>query len=263
MSKEIMQQALDALDNHSGNYLLTPTECDVHEAAINALSKAIAQPVQPTTAISSPPPKIQYVCPVRTIADLVNNLLMMDQALPIYGAQYIDHPTRGHCAIAVSPTVSRECLEDSRWIGKGETLNAAIIWTRAAQPAAPVAQADLPNGWVLIPDEPATPTPDYAECARQATMATGLPSQYPGSWLSIFIREINRWCLHANQSASVAQPLTSEHPSSEAVKVALGIALSTLMQIGSSPRNKGARRAAFATAKFIETQLMQKQGGAI
>ena len=51
MTKEIMQQALDALDNHSGNYMLTPTECDVHEAAINALSEAIAQTVQPAEPI--------------------------------------------------------------------------------------------------------------------------------------------------------------------------------------------------------------------
>lgn len=51
-----------------------------------------------------------------------------------------------------------------------------------------------PHGWVLVPNDPSTPTPDYEECARQATEATGLPSQYPSAWLSIFIREINRWC---------------------------------------------------------------------
>ena len=96
MSKEIMQQALDALDNHSGNYLLTPTECDVHEAAINALSKAIAQPVQPTTAISSPPPKIQYVCPVRTIADRQTSIqkLKMSFRHHAYWSQHDrSHPT--------------------------------------------------------------------------------------------------------------------------------------------------------------------------
>jgi hypothetical protein len=85
----------------------------------------------------------KYICPVVTVADLANNLLLMDQALPIYGAQYIDHPTRGRCAIAVSPTVSRERVMDSRWIGQGDQLNAAVVWTRASQPAAPVAWPKL------------------------------------------------------------------------------------------------------------------------
>ena len=58
-----------------------------------------------------------------------------------------------------------------------------------------------PHGWVLIPNEPATPTPDYAECARQATLATGSPSQYPSGWLNIFIREINRWCQQTRQES--------------------------------------------------------------
>ena len=72
-----------------------------------------------------------------TVADLVNNLLMMDQSLPIYGAQYIEHPAGRRRAIAVPPTVSIERVKDSRWIGEGEALNTAIIWTLAEQPAAP------------------------------------------------------------------------------------------------------------------------------
>lgn len=87
-------------------------------------------------------PERKYICPVRTIADLVNNLMLMDQAMPIYGAQYIERPAGQRRAIAVPPTVSIERVKDSRWIGEGETLNTAIIWTRAEQPAAPQAQAD-------------------------------------------------------------------------------------------------------------------------
>lgn len=82
----------------------------------------------------------KFICPVVTVADLANNLLLMDQSLPIYGAQYIDHPTRGRCAIAVSPPVSRERVMDARWIGQGDELNAAVVWTRAPQPP----QADAP-----------------------------------------------------------------------------------------------------------------------
>jgi len=90
---------------------------------------------EPAPVAQAEPTERQYVSPVQIVADLVNNLLMLDQALPIYGAQYIDHPTRGRCAVAVDPTVSRERVLDSRWIGRGDTLNAAVIWTRATQPA--------------------------------------------------------------------------------------------------------------------------------
>ena len=81
----------------------------------------------------------EYICPVRTVADLVNNLKLMDQTLPIYGAQYIEHLGKSRC-IATPPTVSRERIKDSRWIGEGDTLNAAVIWTRAEQPPQPAAQ---------------------------------------------------------------------------------------------------------------------------
>ena len=55
----------------------------------------------------------KYICPVRTVADLVNNLKLMDQTLPIYGAQYIEHLGKSRC-IATPPTVSRERIKDSR-----------------------------------------------------------------------------------------------------------------------------------------------------
>ncbi|ABO60371.1 hypothetical protein LA345_36470 (plasmid) [Burkholderia vietnamiensis] len=60
-------------------------------------------------------------------------------------------------------------------------------------------QPDLdpaPDGWVLVPKDRAAPTPDYDECARQATLASGLPSLRHAPWMSTFIREINRWCQH-------------------------------------------------------------------
>lgn len=100
------------------------------EARIARLSRAGAAP-----AAVAPQGERQWICPTRTVADLVNNLLTMDQALPIYGAQYIEKDGR-RCAIAVPPTVSRERVQDGRWIGQGEELNAAVVWTRAEQPAA-------------------------------------------------------------------------------------------------------------------------------
>ncbi|CAJ6623501.1 Uncharacterised protein [Burkholderia pseudomallei] len=58
------------------------------------------------------------------------------------------------------------------------------------------AVAPAPDGWVLVPKDRAAPTPDYDECARQATLASGLPSLRYAPWMSTFIREINRWCQH-------------------------------------------------------------------
>jgi hypothetical protein len=81
----------------------------------------------------------KYVSPVETVADLINNLSLMDQELPIYGAQYIEHTGKRRC-IAIPPIVSRERIKDSRWIGEGTELNAAVIWTRAEQPALPVGE---------------------------------------------------------------------------------------------------------------------------
>ncbi len=87
---------------------------------------------------------------VVTVADLSRILSMIDQELPIYGAQYIDHPTRGRCAIAVPPTVSRERVQDSRWIGKGDDLNAAVVWTRAEQPKChPLTDEQIDELWDL------------------------------------------------------------------------------------------------------------------
>lgn len=76
-----------------------------------------------------------YICPTRTVADLVNNLLLLDQALPIHGAQHIEIEGRRR-ARAVQPVVSHERVKEGRWIGEGEELNAVVIWTRAEQPAA-------------------------------------------------------------------------------------------------------------------------------
>ena len=38
-----MRQALEALENHSGNYKLNDAECDKHSAAVDALRQAIEQ----------------------------------------------------------------------------------------------------------------------------------------------------------------------------------------------------------------------------
>lgn len=104
---------------------------------------------------TAPAQERAYICPVRTVADLVNNLLLMDQTLPLYGAQYIEHPAGRRRVITVPPTVSRERVKDGRWIGEGDELNAAVVWTRAEQPAShereplmPDQLADLCEQWL-------------------------------------------------------------------------------------------------------------------
>lgn len=113
----------------------------VAENGVNQAMRDLARNTADMLAADAQEIERKYISPVRTVADLANNLLLMDQTMPIYGAQYIDHPTRGRCAIAVSPTVTRERVQDSRWIGQGNELNAAIVWTMAAQQVA-VPQVD-------------------------------------------------------------------------------------------------------------------------
>ncbi|MFY9460416.1 MAG: hypothetical protein WAP57_11775 [Aquabacterium commune] len=86
------------------------------------------------TAQAAPAAERQYINGVKTVADLVNNLLLLDQSLPIYAAQHIQIANRRR-TITVPPTVSLERVKDERWIGEGDELNAAVIWTRADAPA--------------------------------------------------------------------------------------------------------------------------------
>ena len=44
--REIMQQALDALNNHNGNYKLTVAECNAINKVCDNLRQALAQPEQ-------------------------------------------------------------------------------------------------------------------------------------------------------------------------------------------------------------------------
>lgn len=126
-------------------------EMDMHDrvlAAIDAEMKA--------DNVAAPAAERQYINGVKTVADLVNNLLLLDQSLPIYAAQHIQIANRRR-TITVPPTVSRERVKDERWIGEGDELNAAVIWTRAEAPAAGAVagsvlayRAVAPTGHVLL-----------------------------------------------------------------------------------------------------------------
>ena len=128
--------------------------------------------------------------------------------------QALDALFVAEAALADIGDADREPGDDLNWCEARAALALALprkviaeLQVALAQPVQP----EQPHGWVLVPNEPATPTPDYKECARQATVATGLQTQYPSAWLSIFIREINRWCQHAAQPVQPAafQPFTA------------------------------------------------------
>ncbi|WP_289241808.1 hypothetical protein [Delftia sp.] len=126
----------NSLDMHeAGETELARIWTKVEAIRAKQAAKPKHSPLPAAPAAVAPQGERQWICPTRTVADLVNNLLTMDQGLPVYGAQYIEKDGR-RCAIAVPPTVSRERVLDGRWIGQGEELNAAVVWTRAEQPAA-------------------------------------------------------------------------------------------------------------------------------
>lgn len=52
--RAVMQQALEALENHPGNYKLSKAECVKHQAVVDALSAALAAP-QPAQQIPCNP----------------------------------------------------------------------------------------------------------------------------------------------------------------------------------------------------------------
>lgn len=163
---DLPQKYLDALLDHIYEHGTTS------EGVLKRVESMLHSYADATCAMRAAETERQYICPTKTVADLVNNLLLLDQSLPIYGAQYIEHEGRRR-AIAVGPTVSRERVKGGRWIGEGEDLNSAVIWTRAEQPAvAPAAPAAVagPSESVKFMDQS---TADPVEKARRYLKAMG------------------------------------------------------------------------------------------
>ncbi len=126
---------------HSSGMLHGKMSKHIHSCDACCRGAAQAAPQQEAQAAER-----RYINGVKTVADLVNNLLLLDQSLPIYAAQHIQIANRRR-TITVPPTVSRERVKDERWIGEGDELNAAVIWTRAeeAPQPSPAAQEDVPE----------------------------------------------------------------------------------------------------------------------
>jgi hypothetical protein len=62
MSRAVMQQALDALENHAGNYKLSNEGCDKHGRACESLRAELAKP-EPTTDQSVFEDWLESKCP--------------------------------------------------------------------------------------------------------------------------------------------------------------------------------------------------------
>lgn len=150
-SREFLERMLSAMEGVIDVADRKTAEFDALRSCVVDLTLMLFKPEAHRASSGQAPagatPERQYISPVSTVADLVNNLMLMDQSLPIYGAQYIEHAGRRRC-IAVDPTVSRERVKDSRWIGEGDDLNAAVIWTRATQPDAGVLEDAARLDWL-------------------------------------------------------------------------------------------------------------------
>ena len=132
---------------------LDANDIEVTDRQMDGLFHFAEPTTQPAPQQEAPAAERRYINGVKTVADLVNNLLLLDQSLPIYAAQHIQIANRRR-TITVPPTVSRERVKDERWIGEGDELNAAVIWTRAeeAPQPSPAAQGDaLSDDAVRVP----------------------------------------------------------------------------------------------------------------
>jgi hypothetical protein len=83
--------------------------------------------------------------PVHVVADLVRNLLTLDQSAPIYSAFHVDHQGQRRCRTRGVMT-SWERVIDGKWVDPARTdvPYAVIVWAKPEQDeAAPVAAREL------------------------------------------------------------------------------------------------------------------------
>jgi hypothetical protein len=84
--------------------------------------------------------KAAWISPIVTVADLVNNLLTIDQTMDVYGAYFIDQ-TEDRCR-ARGLSISREHVINNR-IKRDESIPySLVIWSAVDQRPDPVSQTD-------------------------------------------------------------------------------------------------------------------------
>lgn len=82
---------------------------------------------------------VAWRSPIHTVADLVNNLLTLDQNMEVHGAYFIDHEGGRKEARARGLSLSREHVEDGRIKRDASVPWSLVIWTamEATPPATP------------------------------------------------------------------------------------------------------------------------------
>jgi hypothetical protein len=94
---------------------------------------------------------------IRTVGDMVNNLLTLDQATPIHAAFHIDYEGERRCR--TRPVfISRERVIDDKWVDMSRTdvPYAAVVWAKQDERACIDGRCAgaAPEGWKLVPVEP-------------------------------------------------------------------------------------------------------------
>lgn len=82
----------------------------------------------------------EWVSPIKTVADLVNNLLTLDQAMDVYGAYFIDQ-TEDRCR-ARGLSLSREHVVNGRIKPADDVPYSLVVWSAIDQRAVPALSGD-------------------------------------------------------------------------------------------------------------------------
>jgi len=80
MEREALKLALDALENHCGNYKLDDAGCDRHDKAITAIKAVLAQPVQEPVA------RVSGTYGGRFTYDPINRAMVLPIGMALYSS---------------------------------------------------------------------------------------------------------------------------------------------------------------------------------
>jgi len=88
MEREALKLALDALENHCGNYKLDDAGCDRHDKAITAIKAALAQPEQEPVA------RVSGTYGGRFVYDPINPAAILPVGMALYAAPPAQEPVK-------------------------------------------------------------------------------------------------------------------------------------------------------------------------
>ena len=86
---EALKLALEALENHMGNYKLDDAGCDRQDRAITAIKKALAQPPMPVQPVQPVQEPVAYVTGMsfgRFIVEPLNPAIVLPIGMALYSS---------------------------------------------------------------------------------------------------------------------------------------------------------------------------------